>query len=108
MSSRTARWQMLLLEFDISYVTQKSIKGQAIADHLAHHPLPSYEPVKTPAEEMSFFEYDEDPTWQLYFDGAVHRGGSGMGFVLLSPEGSKKLFSLVFPYPITWLNMRQS
>lgn len=30
--ARTARWQMLLLEFDISYVTQKSVKAQAIAE----------------------------------------------------------------------------
>ena len=27
---------LLLLEFDIKYVTQKSVKGRAITDHLAH------------------------------------------------------------------------
>ena len=29
------RWQVLLSEFDIIYVTQKAIKGSALADYLA-------------------------------------------------------------------------
>ena len=32
---RIARWQVLLSEFDIVYVTQKAIKGNALADYLA-------------------------------------------------------------------------
>ena len=31
-----AKWVLLLSEFDIKYVTQKFMKGRAIADHLAH------------------------------------------------------------------------
>ena len=59
-SGRVARWQMLLAEFDITYVTQKSIKGQAIADHLAHLPLPRYEPVRTdfPDESILFTDVE--------------------------------------------------
>ena len=34
-----ARWQVLLSEFDIVYVTQKAIKGSALADYLAQHVL---------------------------------------------------------------------
>ena len=33
---KTAKWALLLSEFDIKYVTQKSVKGRAIVDHLAH------------------------------------------------------------------------
>ena len=29
------RWLVLLTEFDIHYVTQKSIRGSIVADHLA-------------------------------------------------------------------------
>jgi len=32
---RIARWKVLLSEFDIVYVTQKAIKGSALADYLA-------------------------------------------------------------------------
>ena len=33
---KTAKWVLLLSEFDIKYVTQKSVKGRVIANHLAH------------------------------------------------------------------------
>ena len=33
---KIAKWVLLLSEFDIKYVTQKSVKGRAIVDHLAH------------------------------------------------------------------------
>ena len=39
---RIARWQALMLEFDIVYVTQKAIKGSALADYLAQQPINDY------------------------------------------------------------------
>ena len=36
-NGKTAKWVLLLSEFDIKYVTQKSVKGRAIVDHLAHY-----------------------------------------------------------------------
>ena len=40
--------KMFLSEFDIVYVTQKAIKAQALADHLAENPFDeAYEPLKT-------------------------------------------------------------
>ena len=33
---KTAKWTLLLSEFDIKYVTHKCVKGRAIVDHLAH------------------------------------------------------------------------
>ena len=47
LTGRISRWQMLLSEYDIQYVTQKSIKGSILADHLAHQPLPEYQPMKS-------------------------------------------------------------
>lgn len=38
LARRLAKWVMLLFEFDIKFVTQKSIKGQAVADQLADAP----------------------------------------------------------------------
>ena len=32
---KTAKWLLLLLEFDIKYVTWKSVKGRVIVDHLS-------------------------------------------------------------------------
>ena len=36
---RLMRWLVLLTEFDIHYVTQKSNRGSIIADHLASLPV---------------------------------------------------------------------
>ena len=33
---KISNWVLLLSEFDIKYMTQNSVKGRAIADHLAH------------------------------------------------------------------------
>jgi len=41
---RITRWQMLLSEYDLLYVTQKAIKGSALADYLAHQPIEDYNP----------------------------------------------------------------
>ena len=43
---KTTKWVLLLLEFDIKYVTQKSMKGKAIANHLAHCSLEEAEEIQ--------------------------------------------------------------
>ena len=53
LSGRIARWQVLLLEFDILYMSQKAIKGSAIVDFLAERANEKYEP-------MSFYFPDEN------------------------------------------------
>ena len=53
LSGRIARWQVLLSEFDILYVSQKAIKRSEIADFLAERVNKEYEP-------MSFDFPDED------------------------------------------------
>ena len=35
LTSRLMRWIVFLTEFDIQYVSQKSIKGSVVVDHLA-------------------------------------------------------------------------
>nr|XP_033517118.1 uncharacterized protein LOC117281389 [Nicotiana tomentosiformis] len=48
------KWHILLSEFDIVYITQKAIKGQDLADHLAENEVDKdYEPLTTcfPDEE---------------------------------------------------------
>lgn len=61
LTGRIARWQMLLAEFDIIYVTQKSIKGQVIADQLAENPVPDVESMQTyfPDEAVLFASEEE-------------------------------------------------
>ncbi|CAL8136577.1 unnamed protein product [Prunus armeniaca] len=40
---RIGKWTMALSEFTFQYVAQKSVKGQVLADFLAHHPAQGQE-----------------------------------------------------------------
>ncbi|XP_022158764.1 uncharacterized protein LOC111025231 [Momordica charantia] len=90
---RIARWQVLLSEYDIVYVTRKAIKGGALADYLAQQPINDYIPVKFdfPDEYISTITTSEeslDPqTWTMMFDGASNELGHGIGAILISPKG---------------------
>ena len=42
---RLMRWLVLLTEFDIRYVTQKSVKGSIVANHLVSLPISDDRPV---------------------------------------------------------------
>ena len=84
---------MLLTEFDIVYVTQKAIKGQAIADQLSESPADDYEPMSTafPDEAVLFAtgenEGEDFKGWQMYFDGASNSKGVGARVVVISKYG---------------------
>ena len=73
-TGKLAKWQRLLSKFDIVYVTQKAIKAQALADHLAEIPVDEeYEPLMTffHDEEVSLVGEDISesyPGWILFFD----------------------------------------
>jgi hypothetical protein len=53
LSSKIARWQMLLVEYDIEYMTRKTVKGSVIIDYLADNTIDDYEP-------LNFDFLDED------------------------------------------------
>ncbi|PKI69349.1 hypothetical protein CRG98_010255 [Punica granatum] len=65
-------------------------QGQAIADHLAEFPIDDDTPINTDFPDEGILQVDEEkeePTWKMYFDGAVNSVGSGVGAVLISPDG---------------------
>ena len=40
LSGRLAKWVVILEQYYLVYVTQKAVKGQALANFLADHPIP--------------------------------------------------------------------
>jgi len=56
LTGKISRWQMLLSEFDIMFMTRKVIKGQVIADYLVNQPLNDPELLESifPDEEALF------------------------------------------------------
>ncbi|XP_038717270.1 uncharacterized protein LOC120010560 [Tripterygium wilfordii] len=99
LSGRLAKWALLLSEFDITFVPQKAIKGQALADFLADHPIPAeWElPEEFPDEEVFFT--DVIPSWKLFFDGAARKYGAGAGVVFVTPQNE------VMPFSFTLMEM---
>ncbi|RVW77843.1 Retrovirus-related Pol polyprotein from transposon 17.6 [Vitis vinifera] len=87
LTGRLMRWLVLLTEFDIQYVSQKSIKGSIVADHLAS--LPTYEdrPVDDDFPDEEFVAMTSLSGWCMYFDGAANQSGYGIGVLLVSPQG---------------------
>ena len=81
----------ILGAFDIKYMPHTVIKGQILTDLVAEFAEPSLE------EEGGMRSMDEKsvgtislqgPTyWKVYIDGVANQRGSGVGLVLISPEG---------------------
>ena len=71
LTGRLAKWAIILTKFEIAYFSQKAIKGQALADFLAEHPVSDDSSLacKFPDEEIMNVE-ETNPSWEMYFDGA--------------------------------------
>nr|CAN83640.1 hypothetical protein VITISV_001524 [Vitis vinifera] len=87
LTGRLMRWLVLLTEFDIQYVSQKSIKGSIVADHLASLPTSEDRPVDDDFPDEEFVVMTSLSGWCLYFDGAANQLGYGIGVLLVSPQG---------------------
>ncbi|XP_017974505.1 PREDICTED: uncharacterized protein LOC108661580 [Theobroma cacao] len=94
LSGRVARWQVLLSEYDVVYVSQKAIKGSAIIDFMAERVDEDYERMEFefPDEDLMSIcqtseEKSEKENWKMFFDGASNALGHGIGVVLVSPKG---------------------
>ncbi|XP_020207429.1 uncharacterized protein LOC109792429 [Cajanus cajan] len=91
---RITRWQVLLSEYDIVYVSQKAIKGSVLADHLASGPTKDEHMVKEefPDEEILTLKDElekksQNESWSMFFDGASNIMGHGIGAILMSSQG---------------------
>ncbi|RDY06281.1 rnhA, partial [Mucuna pruriens] len=91
LTGRIARWQMALSEYDILYVNQTAIKGSALADQLAYHPLTDPQPLGYEFLDEHIMvatanRAQRDDEWTIWFNGAFNIVGNGVGVVLISPS----------------------
>ncbi|XP_066373242.1 uncharacterized protein [Miscanthus floridulus] len=96
LTGRLAKWVLLMTEFDITFVPQKAIKGQALAEFLVTHPVPDDSPLITELPDQEVFTTEIEAPWELYFDGASRvedtlngapRRRVGAGLVFKNPRG---------------------
>ncbi|XP_074290818.1 uncharacterized protein LOC141617523 [Silene latifolia] len=95
LSGRLAKWAMLLKQYDLVFVPQKAVKGQAIADFFADHPVPAEWEISDDLPGEEIFYMDVRPPWQMYFDGAARQDGAGAGVVFVTPKNH------LIPYAFT-------
>ncbi|XP_074313812.1 uncharacterized protein LOC141649007 [Silene latifolia] len=77
LSRRLAKWAMLLKKYDLVFVPQKAMKGQAIADLLADPLVPAKWEIPDDLAGEEIFYVDVLPPWQMYFDSAARKDGAG-------------------------------
>ncbi|XP_059069422.1 uncharacterized protein LOC131859543 [Cryptomeria japonica] len=94
LSGSLAKWVMLLSEFDLHFITQKSIKGQVISDQLADAPSTKSFPTLDLFLDEDILIIDQVSIWDKYFYRLRCQTGSGVGVVFISPKG--KLVPLSF------------
>ncbi|RVW70517.1 Retrovirus-related Pol polyprotein from transposon 17.6 [Vitis vinifera] len=87
LTGRLMRWLVLLTEFDIQYVSQKSIKGSIVVDHLGSLPTSEDRLVDDDFPDEEFVAMTSLSGWCMYFDGAANQSGYGIGVLLVSPQG---------------------
>ncbi|XP_058722974.1 uncharacterized protein LOC131594788 [Vicia villosa] len=76
MHSRIGKWALALTEYSLAFVPLKAMKGQVVSDFIVDHAV-----VETPQLLV------ELKPWRLFFDGSTHKDGSGVGILLISPDG---------------------
>ena len=64
-------------------MTQKSIKGRIVADHLASLSVSIYRPIDDDFPDEQFVSMTSITEWRLYFDGATNQLGFGIGILLI-------------------------
>ena len=72
------RWPVLLIDFDIQYVTQKSIKGSVLADHLALLPVTNSSVINDDFPNEENARVTSLCGWRMYFDGATNHSRYGI------------------------------
>ncbi|WJZ84509.1 hypothetical protein VitviT2T_004109 [Vitis vinifera] len=84
---RLMRWLVLLIEFDIYYVTQKSIRGSIMVDHLASLPVFDGRAIDDDFPDEDVAVVTSLSGWRMYFDGAANHSRYGIDVLLISPHG---------------------
>ncbi|XP_040369443.1 uncharacterized protein LOC121051299 [Rosa chinensis] len=114
---RIGKWVLALSEFSLQYVPQKAVKGQAIADFLAHHPpleIPVLKELEiacnaaTQPDKPCIPEYEIwyqatiflQP-WVLFFYGSRTDAMAGAGIVLENPAGDRFSYSFQLTFQCT-------
>ncbi|XP_024190360.1 uncharacterized protein LOC112194342 [Rosa chinensis] len=114
---RIGKWVLALSEFSLQYVPQKAVKGQAIADFLAHHPtldIPTVRELEIAPITITRPDLARIPEyaiwyqatvslqpWVLFFDGSRIETLAGARIVLENLAGDRFSYSFQLGFKCT-------
>nr|GEV56205.1 reverse transcriptase domain-containing protein [Tanacetum cinerariifolium] len=81
---------IMLGEYNVTYRSRTSVKGQILADFLIEMP-------GEVSQAVSVAETQEEP-WMFFIDGSSCVDGSSAGLILTSPQGAKFTYALRFQF----------
>ena len=75
LNGRLAKWAILLSQYEMRFLPQRAVKGQAVANFLTEHPdskaAELYEDLPDEVAEVCLTQtFFERQVWQLFFDSA--------------------------------------
>lgn len=70
--SRIGKWALAFTEYSLTYFPLKAVKGQIVADFIIDHSV-----------VQTMEAYAGTKPWRIYFDGSIHKDGSGVGIFIL-------------------------
>ncbi|XP_070020734.1 uncharacterized protein [Nicotiana sylvestris] len=73
-NDRLARWYLQFQQFEILYIPQKAVKGQALADFFTDHTIPDDWELTDELPDEDAMVIEVQPPWNIYFDGASQHG----------------------------------
>ncbi|KAM0966918.1 hypothetical protein ACFX2C_022615 [Malus domestica] len=76
LTRRLAKWALLLNQYEIIHVPAKAIKGQALVDFLADHPIPADWKISDDLPDYEVFYVNIFMTWTMFFDGSIRADGT--------------------------------
>ena len=101
-TGRIALWNTILGAFDIKYMPRTSIKGQVLADLVAEPPIETLTTQHVnEGKHVDMASAPKPLCWKVYVDGTANQRGSGVGLVLITPEGATKEKSLRLGFSAT-------
>ena len=86
LSNHMEKWLFMLSQFDITYMTHKSVKGKIIANYLASNPMLGGIIEKANFLDHAIMSLEVHEDWKMYFDGATNQNGNGIWVLLISPD----------------------
>ena len=95
---RLMRLLVLLIDFDIHYVTQKSIRGSIVADHLASLPVSDGRAIDDDFPNEDVVAVTSLLSRCMYFDGAANHSGYRISVLLISLHGDHIPKSVYLPF----------